>query len=491
MKLDAKFTSLGIDFEILEADMVWSNYEKQLKKTEKILADWSYRYLTPFGKITIIKALALSKLVHLFMSLPNPPQEFFKNLQDTFFRFIWDRGRHKISKATMYKERDEGGLKMPNVEFFCKAMKSIWIKKLLYPISLSDWQTLLTDQFNEKTCSLDLLWHIENKYVNMFTKEINSFWNEVWEVWMALKKSKEYEEPDPRTKCLWYDPHIVVGHDRIFWKSWDEAGIRFVNDLLNDEGQFLSLEEINRKTYIKINFLNYYGLLQAIPKEWKQKIKNMGNKIEEVQINKHLIFEGNIKITKLAYRVISGGNNENKRRPHEKWEADLNIVIPDWKKYFQVLYQTTSSTKLQFFQLQIIHRCLTTNTKLHYFGIKDHNRCTFCNLEKENIKHLFWECKVTRSFWLELFEWLENKTEMAPTLSEELTILNYSESKMINSLILYGKYFIYTSRCADKNPTRNNFLDYLKFKIRIEIHAEKEKAADKWNPLIEALQIHI
>jgi hypothetical protein len=35
------------------------------------------------GKITIVKSLALSKLVHLFMVLPNPTNDFFKRLETT------------------------------------------------------------------------------------------------------------------------------------------------------------------------------------------------------------------------------------------------------------------------------------------------------------------------------------------------------------------------------------------------------------------------
>ena len=35
-------------------------------------------------KITIIKSLALSKFVHLFISLPDPPKEVFKQLERMF-----------------------------------------------------------------------------------------------------------------------------------------------------------------------------------------------------------------------------------------------------------------------------------------------------------------------------------------------------------------------------------------------------------------------
>ena len=36
----------------------------------KLLNAYGRRHLTPFGKITVAKTLALSKLTHVFMNLP-------------------------------------------------------------------------------------------------------------------------------------------------------------------------------------------------------------------------------------------------------------------------------------------------------------------------------------------------------------------------------------------------------------------------------------
>ena len=43
------------------------------KKVEHLLKQWSKCRLTRFGRITVIKSLALSKFIHLFLALPNPP----------------------------------------------------------------------------------------------------------------------------------------------------------------------------------------------------------------------------------------------------------------------------------------------------------------------------------------------------------------------------------------------------------------------------------
>ena len=48
------------------------------------------RQLTPFGKITVIKTLALSKITHLFMSIPDPSNTFLRELDQMLFYFLWN-----------------------------------------------------------------------------------------------------------------------------------------------------------------------------------------------------------------------------------------------------------------------------------------------------------------------------------------------------------------------------------------------------------------
>ena len=78
------FNLLGIKFSV-DFDLVINlNYEPILDDVNKSLNIWKKRFLTPLGKITVIKTLILSKLNHLFMSIPNPDQSVINKLQSTF-----------------------------------------------------------------------------------------------------------------------------------------------------------------------------------------------------------------------------------------------------------------------------------------------------------------------------------------------------------------------------------------------------------------------
>lgn len=79
------FIILGVKFNTNLQNMVDINYESKLEDIRKLLNCWSKRILTPFGKITVIKSLALSKISHLILSLPNPSVDIVKRLQGMFF----------------------------------------------------------------------------------------------------------------------------------------------------------------------------------------------------------------------------------------------------------------------------------------------------------------------------------------------------------------------------------------------------------------------
>jgi hypothetical protein len=89
------------------------------------------------GKIAMAKSIALSKLVHLFMVLPNPTNDFFKRLDTMIYQFIWGGGNDKIKRSVIIGKINQGGLNMTHLQSFCYSLKMIWIKELLNPTYIS------------------------------------------------------------------------------------------------------------------------------------------------------------------------------------------------------------------------------------------------------------------------------------------------------------------------------------------------------------------
>ena len=94
------------------------NFEDKILKIEKLLSHWSYRYLTPNGKVTIIKTLALSKLSHVALVIPNPTKAMFKKIETIFYRFLWNGKSEKVCRLDTKLPEKHGGLGMPDIEQF-------------------------------------------------------------------------------------------------------------------------------------------------------------------------------------------------------------------------------------------------------------------------------------------------------------------------------------------------------------------------------------
>ena len=68
-----------------------------------------------------------------------------------------------------------------------------------------------------------------------------------------------------KTFILWNNKDITSEGKSIYWKAWFDKDIHFVQDLLNKNGNFLSLSELNDKYKLKTNFLSYQQIISAIP----------------------------------------------------------------------------------------------------------------------------------------------------------------------------------------------------------------------------------
>ena len=90
------FKVLGVVFSTDVLETVTISFENKLNEMKKVLNAWSRRNLTPFGRITVIKLLFISKITHLLMNLPEPEESFLKELNKLLYNFLWNGKNDKI-----------------------------------------------------------------------------------------------------------------------------------------------------------------------------------------------------------------------------------------------------------------------------------------------------------------------------------------------------------------------------------------------------------
>ena len=220
-------------------------------------------------------------------------------------------------------------------------------------------------------------------------------------------------------------------------------------------GSFLTFKELERKFECHIDFIQLWGIIEAIPREWKRWLKeNSGNN----SLNHFEITQAIANPLKTIYTSL------NKQEAlldilKNKWK-DLDVSANDLKWYVNNTYRITNYVKLRSFQYRVINKALITNIHLFYYGIRTDKLCTYCNESEESMLHLLWECPKVQTF----FEKIQKKWLKNIVLDKYKVIFNEIESspKLIaNLIILLAKHFIYISRFDKKTLSFELFVNYV------------------------------
>ena len=93
------------------------NFSEHIVKIENILKLWRMRQLTLEGRITVLKSLVVSKVIHLLLitKLHNNTIDLLYKIQK---HFIWQRKKAKIKHSTLCNGYEMGGMK--NVDLTSK-----------------------------------------------------------------------------------------------------------------------------------------------------------------------------------------------------------------------------------------------------------------------------------------------------------------------------------------------------------------------------------
>ena len=214
------------------------------------------RFLTPLGKITVIKTLALPKFNHLFTSLPTPTPDKIKTINNLFYSFIWNDKPDKINRKSFLK----GGLNMIDIEKFIYALKSTWVKRL-WNNDGAQWAKILDYRVLpcDKLVLLGPSWHetLNNKVTNPFWKDILLSWSKINEN-IPLKTFQDFI-----TDSFWYN--FKIGTESFFLPNWYKAGIFCAADIMDSKGIFPKIT-LEKKYNIRINFLEYHRVKLKVEK---------------------------------------------------------------------------------------------------------------------------------------------------------------------------------------------------------------------------------
>ena len=108
---DETVYALGVYFSYDHELATKRNVFEKLPKLKKILDIWSSRDISIYGRVNIVKKLAISKLTFI-CSVLDTPKGFTNEVNNIIFDYIWKYKNPKLKKKTITKNKKEGGLNM-------------------------------------------------------------------------------------------------------------------------------------------------------------------------------------------------------------------------------------------------------------------------------------------------------------------------------------------------------------------------------------------
>jgi hypothetical protein len=288
-------------------------------------------------------------------------------------------------------------------------------------------------------------------------------------------------------------------------KTWKYNKIKYIQDLLNRNGEIDTKLNIETKYKVVLNQMLYNSVVCSIPREWKLLIKNDTN-----ATNYHIFADYNVTIQDTEKKLIEITSKqvywhlvkkiEQRATSEEKWEKETGIKFDNdqWEQAYRFPYELTKNVKIISFHYKIMHRILACKRNLKTWKIKTNNICDVCENDLDGIEHHLVACPALLKFWDMFFNWWKAIAQMSfpvdtydllfgiPNPNNDVTILH------LNYLILHALYYIYVNKQKDKSPDLFEFIIDIKNSLEIkqinmESKGQKKQFNSNWAPLQEIM----
>ena len=453
--------ALGIFFSYDSSKTTELNFTEKIRNLEKTLNSWKRRNLTLLGKINIVKTLGLSKLIYN-TSVLVIPEQLIKEINSIIFNFIWDEKPPKIKKSTIIGERKHGGLKMTDFNILNKALKVAWIPRIKSE-SVASWK-IIPNAILERYGGLHFLTICNYDIDTLQVGNLPPFYVEVLKQWQMTKDFKRSETTLAREEVIWNNRKILIDGNSVFYKSWFDQNVIRVQDLLQEEGKFLSFKNFCYQFKFKTPFTLYFGLINSISTSWRLVSENppspcpASEEKEETISTKHVY---NLLLKKFFVPPTA----EAKILRH-------GFTPETVQKVYELPFQIKHDFKITMFQYKIIHNILATKMSLFRAKISDNDVCPQCLAEAHSLNHMFLRCSSVIVFWKTFQNWWTIKTKEQLTLTNSMILYGVFDKTehrySLNYALLIAKFHVYCSCLHDEKLSFDSFLILLKEKLNIQ-----------------------
>ena len=344
-----------------------SDFTNVILKVNKTCTNWYNRSMSLSGKVIIVNALIGSLFVYKMNNMLNLSEDQIQQVNDKIYHFLQNGRRARISRNTLIRKCEQGGLELVCIEKKQIALKVQWVFKVMNDefIKMCIFKSL------DPHLSVDL-WqcNVSHRDVKLLFN-LDTFWVQVLHAWSHINYHEPQSVCEVANQYIWYNSHIRISGKPVMYKTWYDAGIILVGDLFTS-GYSMNYEDFVRK-FPNLLWLDYQGLITSLPTSWKIWMRDCG----EDTFDGHLFdrWLEKPKVSKLAYDILI----DDERCLFEycqKWHK-LGYAIPynEYCHLFKVIYKYTNTVKYRDFMYRLLLCKIVTDKDLCDWNIDGDGKC--------------------------------------------------------------------------------------------------------------------
>lgn len=365
--------------------------------------------------------------------------------------FIWDKKIPKISYDRLIAAYIHGGLQLRDLTTINKAIKFNKINQLLDPKFNAFWKNVFQAKYG-----------VELEYLfecNMYAKDISvclkdNYVKELLILWSTENYCVPQDVNQILAQKIWYNSNIKRRGKWMFFNSLYKISIKKLIDLYDlDTGNFYDCNQFCQMfENPHIDYVSYYGIIDAIPREWNNILKQNLPSTQENQLwsQQFKILCDKGKPTRVLYNYYRDKQAKQNDGLILLWKNDLAVDIQKktFEKLFLKMKKISSSTKLRYFQYRLLVRALTLNIHVSKWDKDVSSRCSFCDNFHETTVHFFVECEKVKKLWT-LKKWIKYNFQITVDFSPSVVIFNNyrgPHNELVNKYIFITKFYLYRTR---------------------------------------------
>ena len=398
--------ALGIYFGSNKNELKQLNWETKIDNIKTMLNTWKKRYLSIFGRITILKCLAMSKLLYC-ASMIEMPGDVLNKANKIFYDFLWGGKKGKVNRSIVINKLEKGGLQMINLRSMVKALKCRWISRIINGKN-ELWITILEAYLSKYGGSeLILKYNMDKSILNSITKMLPAFYREMLNNWFEVRTQDEPRKLSPNNigeQIIWGSKFIKYKNKALFYKEWIESDILFVADVFKD-GQFILPTKLLETLKCKKNWIfQLLAVKAAMPKNWCEIMKTVRGKIFINRKGGHSLlrdsegkFKKVIEFTCKDFYCNFVLKNTIQSYASKIWEESCGKA-DNWEKIWHFKLKTVVVKKIAQFNYFLLYDKLPHGYNLWKWKIANHAECEIC-VTKDNCEHFLFKCSSVAPFW--------------------------------------------------------------------------------------------